>query len=128
MCIIGEIMMRPDVIAYYKIKNLEIPKLIERRPLGVTAAQVEAAAVAVFDSILSENIELKDRDIARHVWTVARQINGDEYEKDWQLIRNAHVIISQKDAKFSRLLLLSSILAGLAIVHLVLIAIGGIFG
>jgi len=112
--------MRPDVIAYYKRKKCPIPKLIERRPLGVTAGQVEAAAVKTFDEILHRGLEIKHRMLASYVFKVAREINGDEYEKDWELIRSYRRNLEERDLKYKKLTILAGCLAGLVIIDLIL--------
>jgi hypothetical protein len=99
--------MRQEVIAYYKRKKLEIPKLIERRPLGITAGQVEAACAELFDDILIEKVKLGDRQIAREVFNRARKLNGQAYEDDWKLIREYRDNMNALEKQYARLQVLS---------------------
>jgi len=95
--------MRPDVVSYFNKKNLPIPRLIQRRPNGVTAGQVEEACCIVFDKILSGEICIKDIRIAQTVYFEAQKIEDSEYDKMWERVQHYDEIMADLIKQHKRL-------------------------
>ena len=84
--------MKKQIIDFYANKGFHIPKLIERRPRGLTPAQVEAGAVKVFD-LLERGEFIKDINIALRVWREAKTASYKEYDKDQKIITKYKPVI-----------------------------------
>lgn len=84
--------MNLDIINFYADLNLQIPKLIAKRPSDITASQVEAAAEKVYSEIQA-GYQIKHLNIARHIWNVAKGINADAYIQEQEILQNSKKII-----------------------------------
>jgi hypothetical protein len=84
--------MNLDIINFYADLNLQIPKLIAKRPPGITASQVEAAAEKVYSEIQA-GYQIKPLNIARHIWNVGKGINADAYIQEQEILQNSKKII-----------------------------------
>lgn len=85
--------MNPYIAKFYADKQLHVPKLIMKRPVDVTAEQVEAAAEKVYFEIQNGH-KIKTLNIARHIWQVAKNINADAYLEEQELLQEYKDIVA----------------------------------
>lgn len=86
--------MRKKVLKFYAGKGFHLSKLIDRRPPALNSAQVEAAAVKVFNLIQKGEI-IKDINIARKIFEIAKTIRYQEFVKDHNTLEHYKEIIKK---------------------------------
>lgn len=111
--------MKKEIIKFYADKALHIPKMIARRPAGISPEQIEAAAVEVYQQV-QDGFKVKTIRLAGHVKEVARKIDASQYIEDRKLIDEAKEIIAEKDRKFKRLATGAIVLSILAVIAIIL--------
>lgn len=85
--------MKQEIIQFYANDKIHVPKMIMRRPAGITPEQVEAAAEQVYYQILQGSLKLKVISRVRHIWNVAKTINADAYLQDQVMLQGSKTVI-----------------------------------
>lgn len=92
--------MKKKILKFYAGKGFHLSKLIDRRPQPLNSAQVEAAAVKVFNMIKKGQV-IKDINIARKIFDLAKTIRYQEFVKDQNTLEHYKEIINKlKDERF----------------------------
>lgn len=99
--------MRSEIIDFYARKRGHIPKLIERRPINTTPADIELAAKKFFEDIsedredhivLKNGQKVKNISIAGQVFRIAESnvsdIERNRYQENLELLENSKKIIA----------------------------------
>lgn len=89
--------MNPEIVKFYADKQLHIPKLINKRPSDTTVIQVEVAVEDVYFEIRA-GLKIKDLNIARYVWKIAKKVRNADYVSDQTLLQNYKKIITDKNS------------------------------
>ena len=78
--------MRRAIIDFYADMGLHIPKLIHRRPRGVTPEQIEQAAETYYKKLQGGYKPAKNLLIAHEIGELAKGIDARRYVKDKELL------------------------------------------
>jgi len=109
--------MRKKIINFYKDKGFELTKLYRAKPQGTNNAQVQAAAQELYKQI-QRGLEIKDINIARRIFEIAKTVEYKEFVKDQKILEHSKEIIGYlKDQR----------LALCIIIGCLLMVIGGVF-
>ena len=86
--------MRKKILKFYEGKGFHLSKLIDRRPQTLNSAQIEAAAVKVFNMI-KEGEVIKNINIPRKVFEIAKTIRYQEFVKDQYTLEHYKEVIEK---------------------------------
>ena len=69
--------MKAEIKEFYDSKDFQLSKLINKRPKNVSATGVVAAAESLYEEI-QQGLKIKDVQIPRRIWLMAKGSKGDE--------------------------------------------------
>ena len=69
--------MKKEIKEFYDSKDFQLSKLISKRPKNVSATGVVAAAESLYEEI-QQGLKIKDVQIPRRIWLMAKGGEGDE--------------------------------------------------
>ena len=84
--------MKQKIINFYKDKGFELTKLMRRKPPGLNNSQVQAAAQELYNQI-KRGLEIKDINIARRIFQIAKSIEYQDFVKDQEIIETYKPVI-----------------------------------
>jgi len=92
--------MKKEILEFYADKGFELTKLYRRKPERITNVQVQAAAHDLYWQI-QNGLEIKDINIGRRIFTIAKTIEYKEFAKDQDTLEHSKEIINKlKDQRF----------------------------
>lgn len=92
--------MRQEIIEFYKNKGFELTKLYRAKPTNITNIQIQAAAHDLYWKIHG-GLEIKDINIGRRIFEIAKTIEYKEFAKDQHTLEHSKEIISKlRDQRF----------------------------
>jgi len=108
--------MRTKVLNFYKEKGFDLLKLARRKPPGINEAQVYAAADELYKQI-QHGLEIKNINIPRRIYELAKNVSYKEFEQEQQILRHDQEIIAYlKDQRLALLIIIGLILATCAVI------------
>lgn len=90
--------MRRKILKFYEGKGFHLSKLIDRRPAGLNSAQIEAAAAKLF-KMIEKGEAIKDINIPRKVFEIARTVRYQEFVKDHNTLEHYKEILTKVETE-----------------------------
>jgi len=84
--------MKKKIFEFYASKRFELTKLYRAKPQGLSNAQVQAAAQELYKQI-QRGLEIKNINIARRIFELAKTVEYKEFVKDQEIIETYKPVI-----------------------------------